>query len=124
MNINIKTTNLTITDAIQTYVDKRLDKISKLLAYDESVQCNIELARTTAHHNKGDIFRAEIHIIGKGKDIYSSSEKSDLYTAIDDARQEVLRNIKANREKKISFVRRGGARVKAMMKGLWPWRNK
>jgi hypothetical protein len=27
----------------------------------------------------------------------------------------------ASKGKRISFVRRGGAQVKAMMKGMWPW---
>jgi ribosomal subunit interface protein len=121
MNINIKTTNITLTPAISDYAHKRLGKIGKIIGSDPSVQCDVELARTTGHHQKGEIFRAEIHIVGAGKNLYTSSEKEDLYTAIDDVQREILGELKANKEKKISLIRRGGARVKAMVKGLWPW---
>lgn len=122
MNTNIKTTNVSLSTAITDYVNKRLAKVSKLLRDDPSIQCDIELARTTEHHQKGDIFRAEMHIVGSGKNIYASSEKQDLYTAIDDVKEQVLRELKSKKEKRASFIRRGGAKVKAMAKGLWPWK--
>lgn len=122
MNTHIKTTNVTLTEAISNYVNKRLEKIDKLTSDDTSVQCDVELGRTTAHHNKGDIFRAEIHIVGaNGLNIYSSIEKEDLYVAIDEVRDAVLREFKASRKKNTSRIRRGGAKIKAMMKGMWPW---
>lgn len=124
MNTNVKAGSIELTPAISEYLDKRLSKIEKLLGGDPTVQCDVELSRTTGHHNKGDIFRAEIHIVGSGKDIYVAREETDLYAAIDVVRDEVLREIKAKREKQISLVRRGGARMKAMMKGLWPFSRK
>jgi ribosomal subunit interface protein len=123
MNINIKTTQITSTPAISEYVNKRLEKIGKIIGDDPSVQCDIELARTTSHHNKGDIFKAEIHIVGAGKNLYASAEKEDLYTAIDVVQGDIVRELTAHKEKHISLVRRGGAHVKSIMKGLWPWKN-
>lgn len=124
MNINIKTTSVTLTPAIQEYVSKRLEKINKLLADDPTAQCDIELAKTTEHHNKGDIFRAEIHIVAAGKNLYAANEKADLYAAIDAVKDEILREIQASKGKRISLIRRSGARVKNMIKGLWPWGKK
>ncbi len=124
MNTNIKNTNLMLSEAVSEHVSKRLEKISVLLEGDPTAQCDIELARTTDHHNKGDIFRAEIHIVAAGKNLYAASEKEDIYMAFDDARDEILRELKSSREKKVSLIRRGGSKVKAMMKGLWPWGRK
>lgn len=121
MNINIKATNITLTSSISDYVNKRVEKISKLLKNDQSVQCNIELARTTEHHNKGDVFRAEIHVIGANNDFYASANEIDLYTAIDAVRDEIISELRSKKEKHMVFVRRGGAKIKAMIKGLWPW---
>jgi ribosomal subunit interface protein len=121
MNTNIKATNITLTPSISEYTEKRMNKISKLLKDDSALQCDIELARTTEHHNKGDIFRAEIHIVGSGKNIYASANESDLYVAIDAVRDEIIRELRSKKGKSLSFVRRGGARVKAMVKGVWPW---
>ncbi len=122
MKINIKTTSISSSQAINEYVDKRLSKISKIIGNDPSIQCDVELAKTSNHHNKGDIFRAEIHIVGAGKNLYAASEKSDLYTAIDDVQGEIRRELKSKKDKDVSLIRRGGAQVKAMMKGVWSWR--
>jgi ribosomal subunit interface protein len=121
MNTKIKTTGISLTPAISEYADKRLTKISKILGGDPAYICDVELAKTTNHHKNGDIFKAEIHIVGKGKDLYASAENSDLYAAIDEMRDEVTRLLKASKGKRLAFVRKGGAQVKAMMKGLWPW---
>ncbi len=122
MNTNIKTTNITLSASISEYTEKRLNKIAKFLDDDPATQCDIELAKTTEHHKKGDIFKAEIHIVGSGKNLYATAEREDLYAAIDAVRDEILQELNARREKRISFVRRGGARVKAMVKGMWPWK--
>jgi ribosomal subunit interface protein len=124
MNTNVKMTNITITAAISDYVGKRMKKVDGILANDPAAQCDIELAKTSAHHQKGEIFRAEVHIVGAGKNIYASAEKDDLYAAIDAVRDEVLRELKAGKSKRISLIRRSGARVKDMVKGLWPWGKK
>jgi ribosomal subunit interface protein len=124
MKINIKTTNITLTPAISEYADKRFQKITEFLNNDPSVQCDVELGRTTEHHQKGEIFRAEIHIVAAEKNVYASAEKSDLYSAIDAVRDEILFELRAHKGKKVSLLRRSGARVKGMIKGLWPWRKK
>src|SRR4051812_13663570 len=83
MKINIKTTNITLTEAISDYTSKRFDAIEKYFQNDPTAQADIELAKTTNHHKNGDIFRAEIHITAKDKNLYASAEEADLYKAID-----------------------------------------
>ncbi len=124
MNTNIKMTNTTMTPSISEYVAKRLKKAGNLLSGDQSAQCDVELAKTTSHHNKGDIFKAEVHIVGAGKNLYASAEKNDLYAAIDAVRDDIVRELKAGKGKRLSYIRRSGARVKDMVKGLWPWGKK
>lgn len=124
MNPNIKTTGITLTPAISSYINKNLEKVYRLVANDQSARISVEVGKTTSHHNKGDIFRAEIRISGAGKDFYASSEKPDLYTAIDDVHNEIVREITSGKDRKLSRMRRGGAKVKAMMKGLWNWRKR
>lgn len=123
MNINIKTTGISLTPAITEYVNKRLIKISKLIQEDATIQCDVELGKTTGHHQKGSIFRAEVHVVGAGKNAYASSEQGDLYSAIDEVKDLILSELKAAKGKRISIVRRSGARLKNMVKGLWPWKK-
>jgi ribosome-associated translation inhibitor RaiA len=56
--------------------------------------------------------------------VYASSDKEDLYIAIDDAVDEASRSLTSKRKKYTALARRGGAKVKAMVKGLWPWGKK
>jgi ribosomal subunit interface protein len=118
MHINIKTTNFSSTEAITDYTTKRLDAITQFYKNDPSVKGDVELGKTTNHHNKGDIFRAEIHITAKDTDLYASAEEADLYQAIDKVRDEMLREVRSSKSKKISLIRRGGAKIKAMLKGI------
>jgi ribosomal subunit interface protein len=119
MNISIKTTTISLTPSISDYVEKHLEVLKKFLQDDPTVKFDLELAKTTNHHNKGDIFKAEIHIVGKDKNIYSSVEKGDLYAAIDEVKAEVLEKLKSTNEKNRSLLRKGGAQIKNVLKGLW-----
>lgn len=119
MNINIKATSLSLTPEISDYINKRLLIVDKFFQNDSTAHCDIEIAKTTNHHKQGEIFRAEIHIIAKDKNIYASSEKEDLYSAIDIVKDEVLREIKNSNAKRRSLIRRGGAQIKNIIKGFW-----
>lgn len=121
MNIRTKATNITLSPAINEYLDKHTRKVAKLVGGNPAIQCDIELGRASDHHNKGDIFRAEIHIVGAGLDAYASAEREDLYSAIDTVRDEILHELKNRKDKRQSVMRRSGARVKAIVKGLMPW---
>lgn len=118
MNIQIKTTTITLTPTISEYIEKKMLNIEKFFDNDSTVKCDVELAKTTNHHKNGDIFRAEIHIVAKDKNIYASSEKEDLYIAIDSVKDEVLREIKTSNEKQRSLKRKGGAKIKELIKGV------
>lgn len=123
MNTRIKATSFDLTPAISQHVDKRMDKVSKLVESDPTVVCDIELGRTTEHHAKGPVFRAEIHLVGAGKNLYAAKEAEDLYSAIDEVQSEIIRELTSASKKRLSYLRRGGARVKGMVKGLWPWKG-
>lgn len=119
MNIQIKTTSFPLTPAISDYVEKRMASVKSFFNNDSSTRCDIELARTTTHHKHGDIFRAEVHIVAKDTNIYACVEKEDMYAAIDAVRDDLLREVKSGKDKKRSLMRRGGAQVKNILKGLW-----
>lgn len=121
MNIRIKATNITLSPAITEYVNKSLVKVTRLIGEDPALVCDVEVGRTSHHHHKGDVFMAEMHITGNGHDAYATASHEDLYTAVNDVRDEILKKLRAGKGKKISYIRRSGAKVKAMVKGLWPF---
>lgn len=117
MNIRINAPHLPLTPAIEEYVLKRITPLEKLVS-DQSVVCEIELAKTTNHHKSGDIFKAEINMVLPDKHIYLVSEKEDLYQAIDDVREQLDHALSLRKEKKQTLFRRGALRVKEMIKNL------
>ncbi len=117
MKINTKTTGITLTPSISEYVDKRFSALEKFFEHDSTVQFDLELAKTSNHHKNGDIFKAEVHIIAKNKNLYASAETEDLYSAIDAVKDEALREVKNSNEKIRSLIRRGGAKLKNILWG-------
>lgn len=105
--------------AIENYLEKRLKGLRKLVK-DDGARVTVELGKTTEHHKQGDIFRAEINLRSKGKDFYVAVEKDDLYSAIDEMRDEIMAEVKKFRGKSETIFRRGARKIKNVMKGLDP----
>lgn len=118
MNINIKATNMELTSAINDYVNKRLLGIEKFVKEGEEMIAYVEVGKTTNHHKQGDFFRAEFDIDISGSKFYTVSEKDDLYVAIDDAKQEIVRQITTTKDRRQTLFKRGAISVKKMLKGV------
>ncbi|KKW14940.1 MAG: hypothetical protein UY54_C0010G0013 [Parcubacteria group bacterium GW2011_GWA2_50_10b] len=84
MKINIKATGIELTPAIAGYVQKKISAIEKYLpAGAVDLVAQVEVGKSTQHHKSGEVFKAEVHLVGAGLDLYAVSEQSDLYAAID-----------------------------------------
>lgn len=117
MKIKIKTTNFSLIPSIQAYVEEKLNSLDKFLPYDESISADVELAKTTSHHRKGDIFRAEVNLIIPGKFIRTTAEEWDLRVAIDKAKDDLQRKIKGGKEKNLSLYKKSARLFKKILKG-------
>jgi ribosomal subunit interface protein len=118
MNTNIKATNMELTSAISDYVNKRLSAIEKFTKDEEEMVAYVEVGKTTNHHKQGEVYRAEFNVEMCGDKFYSFSEKEDLYSAIDDVKDEIVRQIKTNKDRKQTLFKRGATSVKKMLKGI------
>jgi putative sigma-54 modulation protein len=117
MNINIKATNMELTSAISDYVSQRLSKIEKYVK-EGAMSGYVEIGKTTNHHKQGEVFKAEFDITINGEKFFAMSEKEDLYSAIDDAKEEIVRKITHNKDRKQTLYKRGASSVKKMLKGI------
>ncbi len=118
MKTNIKATNIELTEAIREYAMKRLSKLDKYLSDD--VVVSVELGKTSDHHKQGDIFRAEVQVLGDGLDHYASRQSDNLYTAIDQVEGDIVQEVTKDKSKKRQLLRRGERAIKDMMRGF-PW---
>ena len=118
MTTNIKATNMELTSAISDYVNKKIISIDKLVDEYKDVNIYIEVAKTTNHHKQGDHFKAEFDVTIDGEKFFSASEKSVLYKAVDDAKDQVVKRIKNNKKRKTTLFKRGAISVKKMIKGV------
>ncbi|MFH1393027.1 MAG: ribosome-associated translation inhibitor RaiA [Patescibacteria group bacterium] len=116
MKIDLKTTNFEITPSIKTYLEQRLNSLDKFLPNDESIFADVELAKTSKHHQKGDIFMAEVNLTIPGRMIRAVAEKWDLRVAIDTVKDELQREITMSKEKNISLYRRGARLLKKLLR--------
>lgn len=117
MKIKIKTTNFSLTPAIKIYLESKLNSLDKFLPRSENVFADVELAKTTRHHQKGDIFRAEVNLKIPGRLIRAMAEEWNLRVAIDKVKEELQRKIKDSKEKNESLYKRGARMLKKLLRG-------
>lgn len=106
MNIIIKATNFTLTPAIEEEISEKLGSIEKYIpANTEPLELRVEVALTTKHHQKGDIFRAEANLRIHDDIIRVESDKEELIMAITDVKDELQESIKRYKGKQDDAAR-------------------
>ena len=105
-----------LTPAIQDYAEKRISKgIVKYIT--EAGVVAITVGKITNHHKNGDIFVAEANVSTPLGKVYNAvSEKSDLYEAIDDLRDTLVRELSSSKDKKEALWRRGARTIKKLVR--------
>lgn len=90
MRTIIKTTRLTLTDALNAYIEKRLSVLGKYVkGLEESGELILqaEFARTTRHHRKGEVYYVELTMRILKKTIRIEQYDEDLRAGIDEAQK-------------------------------------
>jgi ribosomal subunit interface protein len=96
MRIAIRQKNIEVTPALRVYIEAKLIRpVEKLLqgVTKELSLMDLELERTTAHHRKGKVYRAEANIsLGKSL-LRAEAEDEDIRAACDLLEEELKREI-------------------------------
>jgi len=121
MNIVIKGTNLELHSDLKEYVDKKIGGLKKFIEDIEGsgVIVRVELAKTTRHHQRGDIYKAEVNFQLPQKMFRSVAERDDIYKAIDDVKDELRIMINDYKDEKTAKIRKG-ARIINKLKKISP----
>jgi len=115
MKINIKATNIELNDSLRFWVQEKLGELEKFLGAfgpedlvageKEKAEFWVEIGKTTKHHLKGDVFRAEVQLRLPKKSIRVEAIDTDLRTAINNAKDQLQREIKEYKEKRLGKAR-------------------
>jgi ribosomal subunit interface protein len=114
MQISLKGTNIQILESTRVYVDRKIVRtLEKLLkAEDQSVGLSVEVEKTTEHHNKGKIFRAEV-TLAMGRNVLRAEALADtLNEAIDMVDGEIAGEIKKFKGKRRTEMLKGARKVR------------
>jgi ribosomal subunit interface protein len=117
MEHNLKGTNLTLTEEIRSYIDKKLGSLDKFIQHKSSARADVELEYRPTEEKT---YRAELML--HDRDIIRAEARgATLHEAIDKAAQELFTELTRRNKKKIRTFRHNAARVKEYLRG---WRNK
>jgi ribosomal subunit interface protein len=100
MKIQIKSTNITLTESLKNYIEEKINSCERFIQkIDFPLESYIEIEKTTKHHRKGNIFRAEINLVLPRKLLRCEAKREDIYLAINEAKDKLQREIKEYKNK-------------------------
>ena len=102
MKLNIKTKDIELSDSLSSYANKKINVLNKLLSsYDKegSLLVDLELARTTKHHQKGDVYAVVANVEFGGNMIRADHTGENLYKGIGIVRDILKREIRKHKDK-------------------------
>lgn len=114
--INTKATNIELTPELTELVDQKLTPLEKFLPDEESdMKCDVELEKG-GEHQSGNIYRAEVNLYVSGTLYRAEATEDQIEKAIDRVRDDVKRELRRANAKRDSLIRRGGRKIKDMMR--------
>ncbi len=97
MIITIHGTGMELTPAIREYAEEKISSLEKF--FDKITKAEIDLGMQSHHHNKGDIFYAEVTLDIPGRVLRVVKEEPDLYKAIDKVKDHLKIELDSAKEK-------------------------
>jgi len=82
---------------------------------NETALAEVEVERST-HHKKGEVFRIEINLSFKGRVIRVETNNFDARNAIEEARQELEKQIRRSKGKRFDIFKKGARKLKKLMR--------
>ncbi len=103
MRIAIKQTNLTLTPEHREFIESKLESLDKY--FPKIGQIRVEIERN-AHHNKGDVFRAEANISIPNKILRIEKTTPDFRKSVEKVKDHAKLLLSKEKKKVLDKVRR------------------
>mgnify|MGYP001559398125 CR=1 FL=1 len=116
MRFTLHQKNLDITPALREYVEQKIlkpvEKFIKNIRVPELPILDIEIGRTTQHHKKGQVFRAEANLKLNGAMIRAEAVDEDAHAACDSVKEQLRREIISYKTRALSLFKRRARSLK------------
>ena len=98
MKIQIKTKNLELTEPMRAFIIQKVSTLEKFLGgfeKDQDVLVEVEIARPSQHHNKGNVYYAEINMALPSKKLLRAEETDfNIRVAVNKVKDKLRREIR------------------------------
>jgi putative sigma-54 modulation protein len=101
MQIKIQGTGIELTEAIKAYAEEKVLTLEKF--FEQIISADIDVGMESHHHNKGQVYYAEVNLSVPGELIRVRKNESDLYKAIDKVKDHLKVELQKMKEKKRSL---------------------
>ena len=97
MIINIKKTQVEISDHEKDIIEEKVSGLAKY--FDNIIAADIEVGLTSQHHNKGNIYRAEVNLSVPNKIIRAEAETESIEKSMNIVKDILKRELVEYKEK-------------------------
>lgn len=98
VKIDIFTKNLELTDRLNDYVVKKVEKLEKFL--DEVDECRVDLSHAKTARNASDRYISQLTLRGKGFILRSEERSDSIFSAVDATMDKMRRQIRRYKGKR------------------------
>ena len=104
---NIQSSQIELTSAIERYIQGRVSAVAKLTDKFDPCELTIHVKKTTGRQKKGQVFSMEMNMTIPGRSFRAEAKRDDLYAAVDEATDDLKRQVRKHKEKMQDAERRG-----------------
>ena len=113
--IQFKATNTELIGELQDIIEQKLHSLDKYIGDETDLKCQVEFEKITAQ-TSGKIYRVEVNFFMAGKMYRAESTTTTFEEAIDEVRNELDKELRRTRKRKITLFKKGGRAIKRMMR--------
>lgn len=116
MKVVVQGLHFRLTPSLRRYVDEKLVRsvqklLSRLPSFD-AVMLDVELAKETRHHKKGEVWNVTANLRMPGKNIWQKTSAEEIHAAVDDLEEILKRELTKVKERSRSREFRGARQAK------------
>ena len=118
MKYTTKATDMELSASVEEYIGKKMAALDKIVTHFDGVAtAEVEAGRTTRHHRSGAVFRVEIMVHVKKKDLRAEATGKTVLEAMDKAQDDMRTELERFKEKSVDSIKTGGRAIKKILKG-------